>query len=80
MLTYEDGYQMATNLYGSSYYNIGLASIVHNNPIQFSNNWDASFEQRLRRQDWSYKISPYYRIRPANRVCVPLPGGIAEFV
>ncbi len=42
VLTYLDGYQMASNLYNSSYYNNGYNSIVHNNPIQFSNNWDAA--------------------------------------
>ena len=48
VLTYPDGYQMATNLYNSQYYNIGLSSIEHNNPIQFSNNFDASWEQHLK--------------------------------
>ncbi len=76
VLTYEDGYQMALNLYGSAFYNIGLASITHNNPIQFSNSWDASFEQRLRGTEWSFKISPYYRYTSGESVLVPLAGGI----
>ena len=70
VLTYPDGYQMATNLYDSSYYNNGFASIVHNNPVQFSNNFDASFEQRLKGTDWSYKISPYYRYTSNQSVSV----------
>ena len=77
VLTYEDGFQMATNLYGSSYYNNGFASITHNNPIQFSNNWDASFEQHLNGTDWSYKISPYYRYTSNQSVQVALPGGLS---
>jgi hypothetical protein len=77
VLTYPDGYQMATNLYDSSYYNNGYASIVHNNPVQFSNNFDASFEQRLKGTDWSYKISPYYRYTSNQSVSVSLPGGLA---
>ncbi|HEY1681833.1 MAG TPA: TonB-dependent receptor [Candidatus Tumulicola sp.] len=77
VLTYPDGYQMATNLYDSSYYNNGYASIVHNNPVQFSNNFDASFEQRLKGTDWSYKISPYYRYTSNQSVSVALPGGLA---
>jgi Carboxypeptidase regulatory-like domain/TonB dependent receptor len=76
VLTYPDGYLMATNLYDSSYYNNGFSSIVHNNPIQFSNNWDASFEQRLKGTDWSYKISPYYRYTSNQSVNVSLPGGL----
>ena len=77
MLTYLDGYQMANNLYNSSYYNNGFASIVHNNPIQFSNNWDASFEQRLNGTDWSYKVSPFFRWTSNQSVNVSLPGGLS---
>lgn len=76
-LTYEDGYQMATNLYDSGYYSNGLASIFHDNPIQFSNNWDASFEQHLNGTDWSYKVSPYYRYTSNQSVSIALPGGLA---
>ena len=57
VLTYADGYQMAKALYGSAYYNNGLASIVHNNPVQYSNNFDVSLEQHLAGTDWSYKVS-----------------------
>lgn len=78
VLTYEDGYQMARSLYSSAFYNLGLASITHNNPIQFSNSWDASFEQRLRGTNWSFKVSPYYRYTTGQSVLVPLPGGIAS--
>ena len=77
VLTYEDGFQMASNLYGSSYYNNGFSSITHNNPIQFSNNWDASLEQHLNGTDWSYKISPYYRYTSNQSVEVALPGGLS---
>ena len=77
VLTYLDGYQMANNLYDSSYYNNGFASIVHNNPIQFSNNWDASFEQRLNGTDWSYKVSPFFRWTTNQSVNVSLPGGLS---
>jgi hypothetical protein len=77
VLTYGDGYQMATNLYDSHYYNIGLASDVHDNPIQFSNNADMSYEQRLNGTDWSFKISPFYRHTVNQSVEVSLPGGLA---
>ncbi len=77
VLTYADGYQMATNLYNSSYYSNGFSSIVHNNPIQFSNNWDLSYEQHLPNTDWSFKLSPYYRYTSNQSVQVSLPGGLA---
>ena len=77
VLTYVDGYQMATNLYNSSYYSNGFNSIVHNNPIQFSNNFDMSYEQHLANTDWSFKVSPYYRYTVNQSVQVSLPGGLA---
>jgi hypothetical protein len=77
VLTYVDGYQMATNLYNSSYYSNGYSSIVHNNPIQFSNNWDMSYEQHLPNTDWSFKLSPYYRYTSNQSVQVSLPGGLS---
>jgi hypothetical protein len=77
VLTYPDGYKMATDLYDSQYYNIGLSSVVHNNPIQFSNNFDASYEQHLSNTDWSFKLSPFYRYTSNQSVQVSLPGGLA---
>ena len=77
VLTYEDGYQTAVNLYNSGYYSNGLASIFHDNPIQFSNNWDASYEQQLSGTDWSFKISPYYRYTTGEAVTIALPGGLS---
>ncbi len=76
VLTYPDGYKMATALFGSRYYSNGLPSIVHNNPIQFSNNVDMSFEQRLRNTDLSFKLSPFYRYTTNQSVSVLLPGGL----
>lgn len=77
VLTYPDGYKMATSLYGSQYYNLGLSSIVHNNPIQFSNNVDFSLEQRVPNTDVSLKLSPFYRYTSNQSLSVVLPGGLA---
>lgn len=77
VLTYVDGYQMATNLYNSAYYSNGFNSIVHDNPIQFSNNFDMSYEQHLANTDWSFKVSPYYRYTTNQAVTVALPGGLS---
>jgi len=76
VLTYADGYQMATNLYNSSYYNNGFPSIVHNNPVQFSNNLDASYEEHIKHTDWAIKISPFYRYTSNQTVNVVIPGGL----
>ncbi|MBV8373906.1 MAG: hypothetical protein JO302_00195, partial [Candidatus Eremiobacteraeota bacterium] len=76
VLTYVDGYQMATNLYNSTYYNNGFNSIVHDNPIQYSNNYDASYEQHLKNTDWTFKLSPFYRYTSNQNVQVSLPGGL----
>ena len=77
VLTYVDGYQMATNLYNSSYYSNGFNSIVHDNPIQFSNNFDMSYEQHVPNTDWSLKLSPFYRYTSNQSVTVSLPGGLS---
>lgn len=77
VLTYLDGYQMANNLYNSAYFNNGFASIIHDNPIQFSNNWDASLEKRLKGTDVSFKLSPFYRYTTNQSVSVSLPGGLS---
>ncbi len=76
VLTYEDGYQQARNLYGSKYYNNGLASTIHDNPIQFSNNWDFSLEKHLKGTDVSFKLSPFYRWTSQQEITVALPGGL----
>jgi Carboxypeptidase regulatory-like domain/TonB dependent receptor len=77
VLTYLDGFQMANAVYNSAYYSNGFPSVVHNNPIQFSNNWDASFEQHLKNTDWTFKVSPFYRYTTNQAVEVSLPGGLA---
>jgi hypothetical protein len=77
VLTYPDGYKMASNLYDSQYYNLGLSSVVHNNPIQFANNFDASYESRLNNTDWSFKLSPFSHYTVNQSVEVSLPGGLS---
>lgn len=76
VLTYPDGYQMATNLINSAYYRNGFNSIVHDNPIQFSNNWDASYEQHFKGTDMTMKLSPFYRLTSNQTIQVSLPGGL----
>ncbi len=77
VLTYLDPYQQATKVYGSAYYNNGFSSTIHNNPIQYSNNWDLSFEHHFKGTDVSMKLSPFYRYTTGQVVSVALPGGLA---
>jgi hypothetical protein len=77
VLTYVDGYNLATKLFNSSYYNLGFGSTVHNNPLQYSNNADLSYEQHFKGTDLSLKLSPFYRYTNNQLVTTPLPGGLA---
>ena len=77
VLTYTDGYDTARNLFNSSYYNLGLASTVHDNPLQYSNNYDISLEKHLKGTDITFRLTPYYRYTSDQLVTTPLPGGLA---
>jgi hypothetical protein len=77
VLTYADGYQQATNVYGSKYFNNGFNTTVHDNPLQYSNNADLSIEKRLNGTDMSFKLTPFYRYTSDQLVTVSLPGGLA---
>ena len=77
VLTYADGYQQATKVFGSKYYNNGLNSTIHDNPIQFSNNWDFSLEKHVKGTDLSFKLSPFYRYTTDQAITVALAGGLA---
>ncbi len=77
VLTYLDPYQQATRVYGSAYYNNGLSSTIHDNPIQYSNNWDMSLEHHFKGTDMSLKLSPFYRYTTSQVISVALAGGLA---
>lgn len=76
VLTYLDGYQLASAVYASRYYNNGFGTTVHDNPLQYSNNADFSLEKHLKGTDMSFKLSPYYRYTSQQLVFVNLPGGL----
>ncbi|MEO9264010.1 MAG: TonB-dependent receptor [Candidatus Baltobacteraceae bacterium] len=77
VLTYTDGYTLATNLYNSAYFNNGFASTIHDNPIQYSNNADLSLEKHLKGTDITFRLTPFYRYTSNQVVSVSLPGGLA---
>ena len=45
----------------SRFWGLGFHSPTHDNPVQYSNNFDFSLEHRFKNTDWSTKISPFYR-------------------
>ncbi|HEX5275339.1 MAG TPA: TonB-dependent receptor [Candidatus Rubrimentiphilum sp.] len=45
----------------SQFWGLGFNSPGHDNPVQYSNNYDFSFEHRFRNTDISLKVSPFYR-------------------
>ena len=77
VLTYTDGYNTARSLFNSSYYNLGLPSTIHDNPLQYSNNYDLSYERHMKGTDITFRVTPYYRYTSDQLVTTPLPGGLA---
>jgi Carboxypeptidase regulatory-like domain/TonB dependent receptor len=45
----------------SQFWGLGFTTPVHDNPVQYSNNFDLSFEYHFKNTDWTTKISPFYR-------------------
>uniref|UniRef100_E6Q558 TonB-dependent receptor plug domain-containing protein n=1 Tax=mine drainage metagenome TaxID=410659 RepID=E6Q558_9ZZZZ len=72
VLTSPDGYHTAIGVFNSAYFNQGLATTAHNNPLQYSNNFDISYERHLKGTDVSFRITPYYRYTSQQLVSVQL--------
>ena len=45
----------------SQFWGLGFNTPAHDNPVQYSNNFDFSLEHRFANTDWSMKVSPFYR-------------------
>ena len=43
------------------FWGLGFHTPAHDNPVQYSNNYDFSLEHRFANTDWSMKVSPFYR-------------------
>ncbi len=43
------------------FFGLGFNTPVHDNPVQFSNNYDFSIEHHFKNTDWTMKVSPFYR-------------------
>jgi hypothetical protein len=45
----------------SQFWGLGFFTPAHNNPVQYSNNYDGSWEHRFHNSDVTFKVSPFYR-------------------
>lgn len=45
----------------SRFWGLGFRTPAHDNPVQYSNNYDFSWEHRFHNSDVTFKISPFYR-------------------
>jgi len=51
----------AANFDFSRFWGLGFTTPAHNNPVQYSNNYDFSWEHRFHNSDVTFKMSPFYR-------------------
>ena len=51
----------AANFDFSRFWALGFNTPSHDNPVQYSNNYDFSWEHRFNNSDVTFKISPFYR-------------------
>ena len=45
----------------TQFWGLGFFTPAHNNPVQYSNNYDGSWEHRFHNSDVTFKLSPFYR-------------------
>jgi hypothetical protein len=45
----------------SRFFGLGYNTPAHDNPVQYSNNYDFSWEHRFHNSDVTFKLSPFYR-------------------
>jgi hypothetical protein len=62
------------------FFGLGFTTPVHDNPIQFSNNYDFSIEHRLHNTDWTMRVTPFYRDTHNQVVTVSLGPAFASGV
>jgi len=60
------------------FWNLGFTNPGHNNPVQYSINYDVSLEKHVNGTDLSFKLTPFYRDTHNETVYLPLgPGFIS---
>lgn len=60
------------------FWGLGFTNPGHNNPVQYSNNYDLSYEHHMRGTDWTFKVSPFYRYTKNQLVTVSLGNNFAS--
>jgi hypothetical protein len=60
-----------------AFWQYGYTTPRHDPQVQFSNNYDLSYERRFKGTDMSIKITPYYRYATNQVYSIALPFGLA---
>ncbi|MBV9718179.1 MAG: TonB-dependent receptor [Candidatus Eremiobacteraeota bacterium] len=60
-----------------AFWQYGYTTPLHNPLVQYSDNYDASFERRFKGTDMSIKITPYYRYATNQVYSISLPFGLS---
>ena len=60
-----------------AFWQYGFTTPLHNAQVQYSNNYDFSFERRFKGTDMSIKVTPYYRYATNQVYSISLPFGLA---
>lgn len=60
-----------------AFWQYGYTTPRHDPQVQYSNNYDASYERRFKGTDMSIKVTPYYRYATNQVYSIGLPFGLA---
>jgi hypothetical protein len=60
-----------------AFWQYGFTTPEHNPQVQYSDNYDASFERRFKGTDMSIKVTPYYRYATNQVYSIGLPFGLS---
>jgi hypothetical protein len=60
-----------------AFWQYGYTTPLHNAEVQYSDNYDASYERRFKGTDMSIKVTPYYRYATNQVYGISLPFGLA---
>ncbi len=60
-----------------AFWQYGYTTPLHNALVQYSDNYDASYERRFKGTDMSIKVTPYYRYATNQVYSISLPFGLA---
>jgi hypothetical protein len=64
----------------SRFFGLGFHNPTHDNPVQYSNNYDFSWEHRFHNSDVTFKLSPFYRDTHNEIVTIVLGPGFVSGV